>query len=121
MTAAPLCLYPLNTFYAKVALRTIDPSTGVETPLTTGTVTAFLSTSYAANAAAADPALSVSATHIAKGVWLIAIPGSVLTPTLLDPLFAAATPYLIVQQPGGIRVYAPVTYTPARPALVGYL
>jgi hypothetical protein len=45
----------------------------------------------------------------------------VLTTALLDPLFGSTPPYLIVQQPGGLRVYAPVTYATTRPALVGYL
>lgn len=121
MTPPPLVLYPLNPFVVKTALRTVHPVTGVETRLTTGTVTAFLSTDNGPTATAADPSLSVSATHIGNGVWLIAFDAAVLTPALLDPLFSATTPYLIVQQPGGIRVYAPVTYVPARPALVGYL
>lgn len=121
MTPPPLTLFALNDFIVKTALRVVNSATGVETPLTTGTVTAFLATTYGPTAAAADPSLSVSATHTGNGVWLICFAGSVLTPTLLDPLFGASTPYLIVQQPGGIRVYAPVTYVPARPALVGYL
>lgn len=121
MTAPPITLYPLNDFLVKVSLRTVDSVTGIETPLTTGTVTAFLSTGNGPTATAADASLSVSATHIGKGVWLIAIDAAVLTPTLLDPLFASATPYLIVQQTGGVRVYAAVTYTTSRPAQVGYL
>lgn len=121
MSIPPLTLYPLNDFFAKAKLRTLDPATGVETPLTTGTVTAFLATSSGPAATAADAALSMSPVHLGDGIWLIFFDATVLTTALLDPLFAAAPPYLIVQQPGGVRVYAPVTYTTARPALVGYL
>lgn len=121
MSAPPLVLYALNDFFAKVALRQVDASTGVETALTTGTVTAFLATGYGPTATAADPALSVSATHLGKGVWLIAFDAAVLTTALLDPLFGSTPAYLIVQQPGGLRVYTPVTYATTRPALVGYL
>jgi hypothetical protein len=39
---------------------------------------------------------------------------------LLDPLFPSGTPpYLIVQQPGNVRVYAQLAYATTRPALVG--
>lgn len=121
MTAAALTIFPLNDFAAKAKLRNLDPTTGVETPLTTGPVIAFLATSNGPAATAADAALSMSPVHLGDGVWLIFLDAAVLTTALLDPLFAATPPYLIVQQPGGVRVYAPVAYTAARPALVGYL
>ena len=40
------------------------------------------------------------------------------TAPLLDALFTTVTPVLIVVTGGG-RVYAPVTYEPARAAIVG--
>jgi hypothetical protein len=121
MTAPPLTLYALNDFFVKTKLFAGNPTTGAVTPLTAGTVTAFLATSNTASATAADPALSMSPTHLGDGVWLIFFDAAVLTTALLDPLFGSTPPYLIIQQPGGLRVYAPVTYTTARPALVGYL
>lgn len=115
-----LTLYALNDFAVRTnPLRAINSLTGVVSLLTAGTVTAFLTTSSGPTAAAADPALSMTPTHIGGGVWLIFFGAAVLTPALLDLHFAASPPYLIVQQPGGIRVYAPVTYAAARPALVG--
>jgi hypothetical protein len=121
MPALPITLYTANDFAAKVRLRTMDPVTGVVTPLTTGTVSAFFSLSNGPGAVAADPALTMSATHLGDGVWFIFFDAGILTAPLLDPLFAASPPYLIVEQPGGVRVYAPVTYAPSRPATVGYL
>lgn len=121
MAASPITLYPLNDFFAKARLRSVNPATGVETPLTSGTVTAFLATSSGPTATAADPALSMSPVHLVDGVWLIFFDAAVLTTALLDPLFGTSAPYLIVQQPGGVRVYTPVTYTTARPAELGYL
>lgn len=121
MTAPPVTLYALNDFFVKTKLFAGNPTTGAVEPLTSGTVTAFLATSNAATATAADAALSMSPVHLGDGLWLIFLDGAVLTTTLLDPLFGSTPPYLIIQQPGGIRVYAPVTYATTRPALVGYL
>lgn len=121
MTAPPLTLYALNDFFVKTKLFAGNPATGAVTPLTAGTVTAFLTTSNGPTATAADAALSMTPVHLGDGVWLIFFDAAVLTTTLLDPLFGSTPPFLIVQQPGGIRVYAPVTYATTRPALVGYL
>src|SRR5690348_629197 len=116
--STPLTLSPLNDFAVKAKLKQIDPATGDVGPLTTGTVTAFLATSNSATATAADPSLSVDADHLGDGVWLVSFDGAVLTPELLDPLFGATLPYLIIEQDGNVRVYAPVTYSASRPAIV---
>jgi hypothetical protein len=117
--ATTLQLFPLNDFAVKAKLKTMDPATGEVGPLLAGTVTGFLATSNGATATAADPSLSVSAVHTGDGIWLVSFDAAALTPTLLDGLFASTPPYLIVQQPGGIRVAAPVTYAASRPATVG--
>lgn len=119
MTTHPITLYPLNDFSVKVKLREINPTTGVVSPLTTGTVTAFLATSDAPTAGAADPALEMTPTHLGGGVWLIFFDATVLTAALLATHFAATPPVLVVVQPGGIRTANAISYAAARPALVG--
>lgn len=109
-------LVPLNDLAFFVKLQEVSTSTGAKSPLTTGTVTAFLATSNAADAIAADPTLSVSATHISGGKWLVFFDASVLTLSLLEGLFAAVTPYLIVQQSNGFRVYEELVYSESREA-----
>lgn len=113
---AEFFLYPLNDlgFFAK--LKDIHPTTGVVTPLTTGTVTCFLSVGKTSTSTAADPSLSVTAAHIADGKWLIFFDATILTYALLNGLFASTPPYLIIQYPSGFRVYVPLTYVAERPA-----
>jgi hypothetical protein len=120
MAATPTSynLYPLNDFTLSVSLKDVDPTSGSVVPLTSGTVTAFLATSKTASATAADPTLSVLATSIGGGKWLIAIDAAALTPTLLDTLFASTSPFLIVQQPGNLRVFVPLTYVPQKPGIL---
>jgi hypothetical protein len=112
-------LYPLNDFAVRVTLKDIDttpgsPTFGKSIPLTSGSVTAFLATSNAPTAAAADPSLTMSPTHIANGVWLVSFDAAVLTAALLATLFAATLPFLIVQKPSGVRVYYDVVYQASR-------
>jgi hypothetical protein len=111
-----LSLYPLNDFAVKIILKTIDETTGAVVPLTEGTVTAFLATSNDPTATAPDPTLTTSGIHTKNGVWLALFDAAVLTPSLLDALFGSTPPYLIVQQPNGVRVYAQLTYTASRAA-----
>lgn len=117
MAANLLTLWPLNDFTVKAKLKTIV--NGVAVPLTSGTVTAFLATSSGPAATAADAALTMSPAHLGNGEWLITFDAAVLTTALLDPLFAATPPFLIVQKPGDVRAYAPVVYATARPAMIG--
>lgn len=113
-----ITMYPSNDLAITVTLQEIDAVTGVKGPLTTGTVTAFITTSTSPTATAADPSLSVEATHLNNpaGKWLIFFDASLLTPALLDSLFSGTPPYLIVQQANGIRAYAPMEYVASRPA-----
>lgn len=113
----PITMYPSNDLAVTVTLQEIDSLTGVKNPLTTGTVTAFIATSNSPTATAADPSLSVSATHLNNpaGKWLIFFDASVLTPALLSSLFSAATPYLIVEQTNGVRAYVEMSYVASRP------
>jgi hypothetical protein len=118
MTPIIPALFPSNDLAFTVRLYTTDATTGRRTPLLTGTVTAFLATSSAPTATAADPSLSVAVTHLAAEKWLVQFDATVLTPTLLATLFASATPYLIIVQAGGIRTVAELVYTPVRLATV---
>lgn len=110
-----ISLYPLNDLAVRVTLKVVDQTSGKVVPLTDGTVTAFLATSNSPTATAADPTLTTTGVNLNYGNYLIGFDGSVLTPTLLASLFATVTPYLIIQQPNDIRVYAELAYTPSRP------
>lgn len=113
--ADPVKLYPLNDLALTVKLQDINPATGVKSPLTVGTVTAFLATSDSPTAVAADGTLSMSATHIGSGKWLVFFDATVLTPALLATHFASTPPVLIVVYPSGIRAYLTLEYQPSRP------
>lgn len=115
---AVIPLYPLNDLDVLATLKDVDPVTGRVIPLTTGPVTAFISQSNAPTAVPADGALFVNAVNTGRGKWLISFDAAVLSFTLLDPLFATTTPYLIVEMPGEIRVFAEMIYNPVRPVLV---
>lgn len=108
-----------NDKILKVRLKEVADGSLTETPLTTGTVDAWLATTPGGDAA--DPSLVGSAEHISNGEWRVAFDASVLDRTVLNGLFAA-TPtacYGVVTQPGGFRTYIPLTYRPeGRPATV---
>lgn len=120
MAANPL--YPLNDFLRTLLLETVHPTTGVTTPVTTGTVTGFLATSNSPTATAADASLSVSGVYIGgandfdAGTWLFEIDAANLTAALLATHFTTATPYFIVKMDGAIRVFEKLKYVAARPA-----
>jgi hypothetical protein len=115
-------LYPLNDFIRTLLLETVDPATGVTSPVDAGTVTGFLATSNNPTATAAHATLEVTGTYIGgangfeDGTWLFEIDAVDLTATLLDTLFGDVTPYFIVQMVGGVRVYEKLKYVAARPA-----
>lgn len=116
-------LSPLNDFSLEWKLKTLDMTPGSSTlgkliPLTTGTVSAFLATSNSPTATAADPTLTVVCTHVGSGKWISSWNADVLTPTLLETLFAAATPYAICVAAGDVRKYAECEYVPAAAAEV---
>lgn len=115
----PIPIYALNDLALTVGpLKTVNPATGAKEPLTTGVTTAFLATSNEPTAAAADPTMSVVATHVGGGKWLVLFDASLLTPQLLAQHFAATPPYLIIEQVGAIRAYVECSYQPSRPAEV---
>jgi hypothetical protein len=115
---ATIPIYPYNDLIVSATIMDIS-SAGVETPVTSGTVTAFLATSHASDATTADATLSVSAVYTgAGGVWIATIDATALTLALLDSLFASATPYLIFQKSGAVRAYAKCRYVSSRPATV---
>lgn len=107
---------PLNDFALYAKLQKINEQTGVRTALTSGSVTAFLATSDAPTATAADASLVVTPTHVADGKWLIFFDASVLQPALLETLFADTTPVLILQHEDGVRVYRTCAYAASREA-----
>lgn len=120
MADTTIMLYPLNDLVLKAKLKEVVDGSLTATPLTTGTVTAFLATSNSPTAVAADAALTGDCEHVAGGAWRVAFDAADLDPALLDSLFGA-TPtacYCIIQQPGGIRTYVPLTYAASRPATV---
>jgi hypothetical protein len=108
----------LRTFY----LEDVDPITFAKTPVTTGTVTAFLATTK--DGSAADPSLSISAVHVgvasptadeyALGTWGIEFDATILTSSLLATLFAATgKAFLVVEKAGAVRRYEQLTYATA--------
>jgi hypothetical protein len=109
-------IWPLNDFALKAKLKDIDSATGIVAPLITGTVTAFLATSNLPTATAADPTLSVTASNLGLGAWLIFFDATILLPSLLDGLFAATPPYCIIVYPSGIRAVVACAYQASRAA-----
>lgn len=116
---ADFTLYPLNDFAKYLRLPDINSTTGNVGYLTSGSVTAFLSTTNGPTATAADATLVMSPTYVpAKQKWLLYFDASVLTVNLLNTLFASTPPYLIVQYPSGFRVYFAGEYVAERPGTV---
>jgi hypothetical protein len=109
--------YAANDFIQEVTNMDVD-ATGAEVAVSTGTVTAFLATDNGPTATAADATLSVSAVYTgAGGVWIATFDKTVMLASLLNTLFpAGVTPYLIVENSTGIRVYVTCAYKASRPA-----
>lgn len=108
-------IYPDNDFTLKVGLKSVDTTTGSVVPLLTGAVAAFLATSNLPTATAADSNLTADIFNLGSGNWLVFIDADKLDPTLMDTLFASTAPFLIIQLPGDVRVFVPLTYVPSRP------
>ncbi len=111
-------LYPLNDFILKVKLKEVVAGSVSATPLTTGTVTGFLSTALTPTATAADASLVATCAHVSGGTWRVSVDASLLTAALLNTHFASATPYLILQQADGFRTYVTLAYSASRAATV---
>lgn len=122
-------LSPLNAFFATIYVPTVSLTDGVESGLSTGTMTAFLASSGDPDETAADGTLSVACTHIGQaspstgqfptGTWLINFPKSILTVALLDQLFTSTAPYLIVEHSTSMRVETKLKYKRSRKADLG--
>lgn len=114
MSTVLATLYPLNDFCVIVRLQKINQSTGERTPLTSGTVTAFLATSEAPTATPAHATLEMTPVHIENGKWLVFFDASVLTAALLASLFSGTPPFLIVQETYGTRTFARLAYSASK-------
>lgn len=117
-------LSPLNDFACTVLLEDVDAATGLVTPVITGTVTGFLAIDNSPTATTADPSLSLSGVYIGgtngfvAGTWLFNFDATILTASLLNTLFNAATPYFIVSRVGAVRRYVTLSYSPSVAATV---
>jgi hypothetical protein len=71
----------------------------------TGTVSAFLATSGASDAEAAEASLVATCSYDSANApwWSVYFPASVLTQTLMDTHFASAECWAIVEHSGGVR------------------
>lgn len=122
-------LSPDNDLDITIVLEDINTSTGTRTPITTGSTTGFVATTYAPSAVTAAASLSVSGVYIGgqtkvtgqsgtydAGTWLFHVDASAaaMTATALDALFAdptaPATPYFIVTRSNAIRKVGQLTY-----------
>lgn len=113
-------LYPGNDLSFSVTLTEIDPVTGAETNLTSGTVTGFLATSNTSSATAADPSFTLTCNYSGTGGdWTItSFAGSSVKAAALVAAFSSATPYAIIEKASGIRVYIELEFAPSRAALI---
>lgn len=102
---------PKNDCAFLVTLRLVD-DTGRYTNLSTGTLTAFLATSDASTATAADNSLVGSVVYTgAGGRWLVRFDASILTSALLASLFASTTPYIIIEGENNVRFAIEAAYS----------
>lgn len=106
-------LRPENDFApGNLVFRTVDAQ-GRAVVLETGSVTAFIATSKALSAAAADPSLSVALAHGGNGRWPVKFDKDLLPFALLNSLFGGgATPWLIGVHSDGHRVAWQLIYDP---------
>ena len=110
---------PANDYVEYILLEDTDPETGVVGPVTSGTITGFLSTSNSSTATAIDPSLSVTGVYVGgannydAGTWMFIIDATVITAALIG---GKGTIFFIVQKPGAVRVYRKLKVLDARPA-----
>lgn len=111
-------LNPKNDLAFVATIRVVNASGNYE-PLDEGTPTAFLATSSASTATAADVTLVSTPTFTGKaGKWLVKFESDVLTPALLSSLFAAATPWVVIEFAEGVRVAIECAYEDAKLVVV---
>lgn len=113
-------LFPLNDLVLTLKLENVDAVTGLKAPVATGTVTGFLATSKASDAAAYTGAWSVNGVYVGGnnkgdggtydlGTWMFQIDAAVLTLALCEAAFGTAgvspgRPYFIAQKTSDVRV-----------------
>lgn len=116
MSFDPFELNPSNDLDLQVTLKTVNPTTQAVTPLTSGTVLAFLATSDSPTATAADPTLTTTCTYSsATKKWLVPFEGSALIPSLMASLFGSTPPFCIVTANAtDVRVALPGVYVASR-------
>ncbi len=104
---------PKNDLAFTIPLWDVNTSTGVKTPLTTGSFDVFLAVTDAPDATPADASLVGVATFIsATNRWLVFIDAFRLQDVaLLDSLFTdGELAYVILEQTNNVRVAVPVLY-----------
>lgn len=107
-------LHPLNDLAFVATIRKVNGE-GALVALTDDDVvdppTAFLALSSDPEVEAADATLVSTPSYTGKpGKWLVQFDGSVLVPTLLETLFAATTPWCIIQFQDDLRVAVELVY-----------
>lgn len=101
---------PGNSFIRQVLLQQVDPSTGVLSPLTTGTLNGFIGATQTSTAGA-DASFTVAGVYIGgangyvAGTWQFSIPGSTLTAAKCAAVFADGQPcyFIVVDTDGSVR------------------
>lgn len=115
--AVPIPIYPAQNLPLVFGpLYAISSSTGVQTPLTTGTCTIFLSTTNTSDAVTANAAFSGSATSLGNGYWQLLLAGSALTLARLVAAFGSANPWVLAFHSAGEWAYAPAELIYSREA-----
>jgi hypothetical protein len=109
-------LSPENDLALVVTLKTVGSNGGV-IPLTEATCTTFLTTSSAPTATAVGGLTGTVTETNTPGRYLVSYTAGTLAAATLATHFAAATPYLVVRQVNGFRVYVEMLYSAGREML----
>ncbi len=112
-----VALYPDNDWTHSIKLYDVAAGAVRRSPLTTGTVMGFFSTS-ALSTGTVTGGLVITCVHVANGVWRVSCDASLLTASALATAFASATPYAHIVQANGIHTIVECVYTPSRYATV---
>lgn len=107
---------PLNDLALTLRLKDVDPATSALIPLTSGAVSAFFAIDSDPATTAFDAALTVSATHVGGGKWLVPFDAAAITIARYDSLFGHAAPVIVILLPSGFRVYISLNGVRSRPA-----
>lgn len=130
--------YAENDFDYTIFLEDVNQTTAHHQPVTTGAVAAWFVAAANVDAAAAidtpaDPSLVATCGHVGVtpivdpedqplGTWLLHVDRDVLARALLDPLYpvgsTTAKPFLVIDDPAGVRVVLELKYGRSRKAEV---